>query len=55
MRFVATPRFPHWPLLRRASFLRVRSDVYVSVRGDAHPGTRQLESWRLGPGDVDAL
>lgn len=52
---IATPSFQHWPLLRRAGFLRVPSDVYVSIRGHAHAGLRRLENWRLGPGDVDTL
>jgi GNAT superfamily N-acetyltransferase len=52
---VATPSFRHWPLLRRAGFLRAPSDVYVSIRGEAHPGLRRLQNWQLGPGDIDTL
>jgi hypothetical protein len=51
---LAGPSWPHWRLLRFASFVRGRPwPLFVHAPND--PSAANGESWQLSPGDVDGL
>jgi GNAT superfamily N-acetyltransferase len=52
---LAAPRWPHWPVLRRAGFVRRPSKLFMYA-GEAHePDICHFDRWQISPGDVDNL
>lgn len=50
---IASPRWPHWPLLRRAGFVALPSDIRVWFLGHKESGVDDLDNWLLSAGDMD--
>ena len=53
VRFTASPGWRHWRLLRTASFLPTRSEIYLWPAGPDE--AFQLNAWQWTPGDMDDL